>query len=165
MLAVFMRSEHPRRGLAILALLLLALAQTATAAGGTWNKIRYQGGTIEAKVNPFDWNTTIRLTSTAIQIDFASLKTVTIEARNVIALTSGDMARRRVADMLVFTPTSRPIPLFGIIHTGKDHLVGIEFKNLDGSRGAILLLVHKDSYRELLQGISSLTGKPVEDTP
>lgn len=165
MLPVIMRGAHYRRAFSELALLLLTLVQTGAAADGTWNKIRYQGGTITAKVNPFDWNTTVRLTSTAIQIDFASLKRVTIEGRSVIALTSGERACRRVADMVVFSPASRPLPLFGIAHTGKDRLVGIEFTNPDGSLGFILLLVQKESYRQLLQAISSLTGKAVEDAP
>lgn len=30
-----------------------------SAAGNSWNKIRYSGGTVAAKVNPYDWNTTL----------------------------------------------------------------------------------------------------------
>jgi hypothetical protein len=149
----------------VFAISILALAQTALAVNKSWNKIRYQGGTVEAKVNPFDWNTTLTLSSTTIEIVFAGRKTVTIDARRVIALTSGTKAYHRVADMLPFSHISTPVPLFGMIQVGKDHLIGIEFKNLDGSKGSVLLLIQKNSQRDLLQALSTLTGKPVDESP
>jgi len=154
-----------RRSFTIFALLVSVLTQTAHGAETSWNKIRYQGGTVEVKVNPFDWNTTLRVSASSIMIDFASLKQITIDAHDVISLSHGETAYHRVVDMLASSPVSRPVPLFGIIHAGKDHLVGIEFKNQDGSRGGVLLLVHKDSYRALLQAVSELTNKPIEGSP
>lgn len=157
--------RHRRRGFAVFALLVSVLTQTALGADPSWNKIRYQGGTIQVKVNPFDWNTTLRVSSSSIMIDFSSLKQITIDARDVTSLTHGETAYYRVVDMVASSPVSKPVPLFGIIHAGKDHLVGIEFKNQDGSRGGVLLLVHKDSYLALLQALSQLTKKPVEGSP
>ncbi len=147
-------------------LLVLSTSGSFALAGDTsWNKIRYQGGTIDAKVNPFDWNTTLKVSSAEIELSFAGRKKFTIPARNVISLAHGERACRRIADALDLNSTGNPVPLFGMVAMGKDHLVGIEFRNGEGVRGAVLLAVHKGSYRELLQALSTLTNKRVEDAP
>lgn len=135
------------------------------AGDASWNKIRYQGGTVDAKVNPFDWNTTLKVSSGEIELVFAGRKRFRIEASTVVIIAHGERACRRMAERLGVNSANRPVPLFGMVSLGKDHLVGIEFKNSDGARGAVLLAVHKDSYRDLLQELSSLTAKAVEDAP
>jgi hypothetical protein len=145
--------------------MFLVLSQVGLAADKPWNKIRYEGGTVQAKVNPFDWNTTLKVAADTIQLDFAARKTLTIEARDVLALTYGEKACRRVADSLAPGPTSRPLSLFGLLHNGNDHLLGIVFRNQDGSQGAVFLTLHQDIYRDILQKLSTVTGKQVEDAP
>ena len=154
-----------RRGITALVVLFFTLTHSAIASDRSWNKIRYQGGTIDVKVNPFDWNTALRISATQIELVFAGRKKVTIEARNVLALTYGEAAYRRIVDALAPGGASQPLPLFGIVHMGKDHLVGIEFRGPDNLHGAVLLMVHKDSDRELLRALSELTDKPVEGAP
>jgi hypothetical protein len=48
----------------------------AKAAAHVWQKVRYEGGTIEARVNRFDWNTTITTTSYTVELVFGGTKSV-----------------------------------------------------------------------------------------
>ena len=158
MLNLVMRKFIGRRFLAAFLLMLLFQGHLALAADFSWNKIRYQAGTVNAKVNPFDWNTTLKVSSSGIEIIFAGSKKILIENRNVTALTYGEAAYRRIKEMLG-NASSKPVPLFGIVKNGNDHLVGIEFKNADGTNGAVLLMVHKDGYSDLLRALSGFTGQ------
>ena len=133
------------------------------AADSVWKRIRYQGGTIEAKVNRFDWNTTLKSYGNHLELVFAGQKTVKIEAADITALSYGQKAYRRVADMAALSVVLTPVALFGILHKSKDHLIGIEYRHAAGEPGGVLLIIHKDEYREVLTRLREMTGKPVEN--
>jgi hypothetical protein len=135
------------------------------AAAGVWKKIRYQGGTVDVSVNPFDWNTALTASADQVELVFAGRKTVIIAAADITALSYGQRAYRHVADMAALSVVVTPIALFGILHKSKDHLIGIEFRTPAGQQGAVLLMVHKDGYRELLMTLKVITGKPVDNWP
>lgn len=158
--------ELLRRHIAICtALSLWPYPGTLSAADPIWKKLRYQGGTIEAKVNPFDWNTTLRASGNHIELVFAGQKSVKIEASDITGLSYGQKAYRRVADMAALSVVLTPVALFGILHKSKDHLIGIQFRMAAGQAGGVLLTVHKDDYRELLLRLQVVTGKTVENWP
>jgi hypothetical protein len=149
------------RGVAV-----LVAAQLLWADGNSWSKIRYGGGTVPAKVNPYDWNTTLTVTSDAIKLVFGGRTTVTIPPSQVTALSYGQEAHRRVADMVALSVVFvNPLVLFGILHKSKNHFVGIEFKADDGKPGAVLLEADKGNYRAILQALTLVTGKPVQNAP
>ncbi len=131
----------------------------------SWNKIRYQGGTVQVKVNPFDWNTTLKLNGDVIELNFAGRKTITIASHDVIAVTEGEAAYRRISGLVALKGNPRPVPLFGVLHSDQDHLIGLEFRNADGVQGVVLLLIRKDDWNEVLQTLSALSGKPIKETP
>jgi len=164
MLNLVMHKSIGRRSLAAYLLMLLFQGHIARAADPSWNKIRYQAGTVVARVNPFDWNTTLKISPSGIEMIFAGSKKIVIESRNVTALTCGEAAYRRINEVLG-SASSKPVPLFGIVKNGNDHLVGIEFNNADGTKGAVLLVVHKDSYSDLLHMLSVLTGQTAVGAP
>ena len=166
MLGLRMRRINSGRKVATLLIVLFLCLGPARAASSNkiWNKIRYEAGTVDAKVNPFDWNTTLRVLPAGIEIVFEARKKIFIEKQDVTTLSYGETAYRKVAQTLS-NATSRPVPLFGIVRNSKDHLVGIEFRNGDGTRGAVLLMVHKDSYSDLLQSLSSFTGQSPAGAP
>lgn len=143
----------------------LLLAGVSAAPANSWNKIRYQGGTVEAKVNPFDWNTTLTLRPGEVDLLFAGRKRVIIPVADVTNVSYGQKAYRRVADMAVLSVLATPVALFGLLHKSKDHIVGIEYKLPDGKTGAILLTVHKDSYESLLRAMKATTGKAIDNWP
>jgi hypothetical protein len=153
------------KGKRIVALLALC-THWLWADGNSWNKIRYAGGTVPAKVNPYDWNTTLTVTPDTIILMFAHRTTLKLAPAQVTALSYGQEAHRRVADMVALSVVFlNPLLLFGILHQNKDHFVGIEFKTADGKPGAVLLEADKSNYRGILEVLKNVTGKPVQNAP
>jgi len=138
----------------------------ADGGGNSWNKIRYSGGTVAAKVNPYDWNTTLTVAPDAITLVFAGRTKLKLAPAQVTALSYGEEAHRRVADMVALSVVLvNPLVLFGILHKSKNHFVGIEFRGDDGKAGAVLLEADKNNYRAILDALSTVTGKAVRNAP
>ena len=97
---------------------LLAWLAMAAPPQNRWNKVRYQGGTVDAKVNPFDWNTTVTLLPGEIELLFAGRKRVKIPLARVTALSYGQKAHRRMVDLGVM---SAPGALFGLDPEGQEN--------------------------------------------
>lgn len=149
-----------------IAALAVLTAQLVCGEGNTWNKIRYSGGTVAAKVNPYDWNTTLTVTPDTIKLVFGGRTTFTLRPAQVTALSYGQEAHRRVADMVALSVAFvNPLVLFGILHKSKNHFIGVEFRYDDGKNGALLLEADKNNYRAILQTLTAATGKPVKDAP
>lgn len=146
--------------------LLVLLSVPLWGDGNQWNKIRYSGGTVAAKVNPYDWNTTLTVTADSIKLVFGGRTTLTLRPAQVTALSYGEEAHRRVADMVALSVVFvNPLVLFGILHKSKDHFIGIEFHAEDGKNGAVLLEADKNNYRAILETLKTVTGKPVKQAP
>jgi hypothetical protein len=149
----------------VIALVILA-THLLGADGNSWNRIRYSGGTVAAKVNPYDWNTTLTVSVDNITLVFARRTTLKLAPSQVTALSYGEQAYRRVADMVALSVVFiNPLVLFGILHQSKNHFVSIEFRGDDGKTGAVLLEVDKNNYRAILEALKTVTGKPVGETP
>ena len=144
---------------------ILAGALTLLADGGSWNKIRYSGGTVEAKVNPFDWNTTLAVSPGSIVLTFGARLTLRLKPSQVTALSYGETAYRRVADMVALSLVATPVALFGLLHKSTAHLIGIEFQTEDGKKGSVLLDADKNHYRDMLDALKTATGKAVQNAP
>jgi hypothetical protein len=144
---------------------VLLSAAVAAADGNSWNKLRYSGGTVPAKVNPFDWNTTLTVAPDAIVLVFEGQKSVRFRPDQVTALSYGQEAHRRVADMVALSVVATPLALFGILHKSKVHFIGIEYRAEDGKAGAVLLEADKNNYRAILRVLQSVTGKTVQNAP
>jgi hypothetical protein len=133
--------------------------------GNSWDKLRYSGGTVEAKVNPFDWNTTLTVTSDEITLKIGLRRTLRLKPAQVTVLSYGEVAYRRVADMVALSLVVTPLALFGILHKSKAHFIGIEYKGDDGKPGAVLLEADKNNYQVILQVLKTVTGKTVQNAP
>jgi len=88
--------------------------------------------------------------------------TLSLKPGQVTALSYGQEAHRRVADMVTLSVFFTPLALFGLLHESKNHFVGIEYTDDHGKPGAVLLEVHKDSYKAILETLKAVTGKPVQ---
>jgi hypothetical protein len=154
-----------RRILSFALALALAAPGALPADGNSWNKLRYSGGTVEAKVNPFDWNTTLTVKPDAIVLVFAGRVTVRMQPAQVTALSYGQEAHHRVADMVALSVVATPLALFGILHKSRTHFVGIEYRAEDGKPGALLLEADKNNYRAILHVLAAITGQPVRNAP
>ncbi len=135
------------------------------AEGNAWNKLRYSGGTVNAKVNPFDWNTTLTVTPDALTLVFSGRRTVRIKPSDVTGLSYGQEAHRRVADLVALSAVATPLVLFGLLHQSKVHFIGIEYRGEDGKPGGVLLEADKNNYRAILLILGSVTGKAVKNAP
>jgi len=148
---------------------IVALTLVASSANGadttSWNKIRYSGGTIQTKVDPYDWNTVLTVSPSAIVMVFGHRQTVRIAPAQVTSLSYGLEAHRRVAEMVALSIFATPVALFGLLHKGKDHFIGIEYHGENGKPASILLEAHKDNYKAVLEALKTVTGRPVENAP
>jgi hypothetical protein len=154
-----------RRIVAWIVVLAVASSFVFGADSNSWNKIRYSGGTIQAKLDPYDWNTILTVTPAAIVMVFGRRQTVRILPAQVTSLSYGQEAHRRVAEMVALSVFATPVALFGLLHKGKDHFISIEYRGEDGKPGSILLEAHKDNYKAVLEALKTVTAKPVENAP
>jgi len=143
--------------------IVLLTVHVLAASGNSWNKLRYSGGTVPAKVNPYDWNTTLTITPDRILLVFAHRTSFELAPSQVTGLSYGEQAYRRVADMVALSVVFvNPLVLFGILHQSRNHFIGIEFLGADGHKGAVLLEADKNNYRAILDSLKAVTGKPVD---
>ena len=157
---------HSGRKRVIAFLVLASPLLWADGSGNSWNKIRYSGGTVAAKVNPYDWNTTLTVTPDTIRLVFGGRTTLDLSPSQVTGLSYGEEAHRRVADMVALSVVFvNPLVLFGILHTSRDHFIGIEFHDAGGKSGALLLEADKNNYRAILRALAAVTGKPAPSLP
>jgi hypothetical protein len=155
-----------RRTLAGTLALVVGCVQSLGADSNSWNKVRYTGGTIQAKVDPYDWNTVLTVTPDAIVFVFAHRQTLRINPARVVSLSYGQEAHRRVGEMVALNVMMiSPIALFGLLHKSKDHFIGVQFKGEDGKPAGLLIEADKNNYRAILAALTTVTGKPVEDAP
>jgi len=135
----------------------------------SWNKLRYVGGTLQVKVSPYDYNTTLTVESDSILLAFARASVFTpqpkvrIPASQVISLSYGRGAWRRVA-LVDGAHVPAKIPtLFGLL---ADYVsVGIVYQADNGKRAAILLQGPEWQTWQILRALTKATGKPIEAVP
>src|ERR1022692_387769 len=155
-----------RRTAANIVLLALSWTQLFASEGSTWNRLRYAGGTVQVKVNPYDYNTTLKVSSDEITLSFTHSKTMLhIKPDRVTSLSYGQEAHRRVADVVVLSVVLSPLALCGLLHVSKDHFIGIVYHTEDGKPAAVLLEADKTNYWLILQVLKGITGKPVDKAP
>jgi hypothetical protein len=145
------------------ACVILSLSVQAAPPRNSWNKIRYRGGTVAAKVDSWDWNTTLTVNSDDITVFFAPRTTLHIKPSQVDSISYGQEAHRRVGDIVALSLVLGPLALFGLMRHPQDNLVGIVYHTEDGKRGAILL--ETNFYWAILKALKAATGKPVDMTP
>jgi hypothetical protein len=149
--------------------LIVIAALCIPAAGAerkSWSKVRYVGGTIPVKTSRYDWNTTVTISLNPDSVElaiapakaFATRQTVHFKPSQIISLSSGPAAWRRVAEIDGAQLPSKTPSLFGFMeHPG---YLGIVYRMDDGKRAAILL----DTYTgwTILSVLGELTGKEIE---
>ncbi len=144
---------------------MLAAAALLNGQGNSWNKLRYNGGTVQAKVNPFDWNSTLTINPDSLVFTFGPRVTLRLKPAQVTALSYGQEAHRRVGDMVALSVVATPLALFGILHKSKTHFIGVEYRDDSDKPGAVLLEADKNNYRAILKILEVVTGKPVKNAP
>jgi hypothetical protein len=151
------------RTVSICVVFAVSWVQAAAAPRNSWNKIRYRGGTIAAKVDSWDWDTTLTVNADAIVVFVAPRGTLRIKPDHLDSISYGQEAHRRVGDIVALSLAFGPFALFGLLHHPPDHLVGIVYHTDDGKRGAILM--ETPFYNDILKALKAVSGKPVDYSP
>jgi hypothetical protein len=141
--------------------LLLCCAVAAWAQGNSFDKIRYNGGSVDSKVDPKDWHNQLTVTSDMITLALKDGKKLEIPPKTVTSLSYGQEAHRRVGTMIALAILISPIALFGLLHKTRLHFIGIQYTLPDAKTGGILLQGDKDNYRAILVALQGVTGAPV----
>lgn len=141
--------------------LLLCSTMAAWAQGNTFEKIRYNGGSVDSKVDPKDWHNELTVTPDMITLNLKDGKKLQIPPRSVTSLSYGQEAHRRVGTMIALAILISPVALFGLLHKTRLHFIGIQYTIPDNKTGGILLQGDKDNYRAILVALQGVTSVPV----
>jgi PEGA domain-containing protein len=139
----------------------LCSAIATWAQGNSFDKVRYNGGSVDSKVDPKDWNNHLTVTSDLITLALKDGKKLEIPPKSVTSLSYGQEAHRRVGTMIALAILVAPVALFGLFHKTRLHYIGIQYTTPDNKTGGILLQGDKDNYRAILVSLQGVTGVPV----
>jgi hypothetical protein len=140
---------------------VLVCAVVAQAQGNVFDRVRYNGGSVDSKVDPKDWDNKLTVTSDAITLALKDGKKVDIPPKSVTSLSYGQEAHRRVGTMIALAVLVAPVALFGLFHKTRLHYIGIQYTTPDSKSAGILLQGDKDNYRAILVALQGVTGVPV----
>src|SRR5689334_5395411 len=144
-----------------LVVVFLAVAITTLADGNSFDRVRYNGGSVDSKADPKDWHNNLTITSDLITLALKDGKKVEIPAKTVTSLSYGQEAHRRVGTMIALAILVAPVALFGLFHKTRLHYIGVQYNTPDGKSGGILLQGDKDNYRAILVARQSVSGVAV----
>lgn len=130
-------------------------------AGNSWDKVRYNGGTLQTKVDPKDWDNHLTITSDLITLKLKDEQQVEIPSKSVTGLSYGQEAHRRVGTMIALGVLITPLALFGLMHKTRLHFIGIEYQTAEGKGAGLLLQGDKSNYRAILTALEGATGAPL----
>jgi PEGA domain len=140
---------------------VLSVALIALAQGNTFDRVRYNGGTVATKVSPKDWDNKLTVTSDLITFALKDGQKVEINPKLVTGLSYGQEAHRRVGTMVALGILVAPVALFGLFHKTRLHYTGIEYNTAEGKKAGLLLQGDKSNYRAILVALQGATGVPV----
>lgn len=141
--------------------LVLSFALVTFAQGNSFDKVRYNGGSVSSKVDAKDWHNHLTITSDMITLELKDGAKLDIPPKTVTSLSYGQEAHRRVGTMIALAVLVAPVALFGLFHKTRLHYIGIQYKTADGKDAGILLQGDKDNYRAILVALQGVTGVPV----
>jgi hypothetical protein len=129
--------------------------------GNSFDRIRYNGGTIATKVKPDDWGNKLTITSDLITFTLKDGQKLDILPKAVTSLSYGEEAHRRVGTMIALGILISPVALLGLLHKTKVHYIAIQYKTAEDKPSALLLQADKGNYRAILVGLQGVTGVPI----
>lgn len=144
----------------VLAVFLCSVMVT-WAQGNSFDRVRYNGGSVDSKVDPKEWNNHLTVNSDMITLSLKDGKNLEIPPKSVTSLSYGQEAHRRVGTMVALAVLVAPVALFGLFHKTRLHYIGIQYHTPDNKTAGILLQGDKDNYRAILVALQGVTGVPV----
>lgn len=129
--------------------------------GNAFDRVRYNGGSVDSKVDPKEWHNKLTITSDAITLALKDGKSVVIPPKSVTSLSYGQEAHRRVGTMVALAVLVAPVALFGLLHKTRLHYIGIQYNDAQNKSAGILLQGDKDNYRAILVALQGVSNVPV----
>jgi hypothetical protein len=142
--------------IAVLLLFAAAFAQQPDW-DASWDKVRYNGGTLQTSVDPKDWENFLQITAERVTFRLKDGQGLVIPAKDVTSLSYGQEAHRRMGTMGVIIA---PVGLLKLLHKSRLHFIGLEFTS-HGDKGELLLQGDKDNYQAILNTLQKVTQVPV----
>jgi hypothetical protein len=140
--------------------MMLALPALTYGQDNNFDKIRYIGGAVQARVESDDWGNSLAVTSGGIKLVLKDGQQILIDPKRVTGLSYGQEAHRRVGTE-IDTGFILPGAVFDLFRDTRLHYIGIEFTTPEERKSAILIQAHRDNYRAVLTALRGATGAPV----
>src|SRR5215472_16038774 len=144
----------------VLAVFLCSVMVT-WAQGNSFDRVRYNGGSVDSKVDPKEWNNHLTVTSDMITLSLKDGKKLEIPPKSVTSLSYGQEAHRRVGTMVALAVLVAPVALFGLFHKTRLHYIGIQYNDAQNKSAGILLQGDKHNYRAILVALQGVSNVPV----
>jgi hypothetical protein len=160
-----------RRIIAVVLLLTftkLAAADVRT----TWNKVRYNGGPLQTKVDPMKWNNIFTATPQQIRLVTHDGQVFECTPKEVIGLSYGqepDIPVPKEAPLpgpfrafsFCFRIVFAPLAQLSRLSEQHLHFIGIEYARADSIKGGLMIQGTRRNYRQMLFQLRSVTGKDI----
>ncbi len=131
------------------------------AEGNTFDKVRYNGGSISTKVKADDWDNKLTVSADAITLALKDGQTLAIVPKQVTSLSYGQEAHRRVGTAIGIAVISLGAGALFALHKTKLHYIGINYTDKDGKKQGVLLQGDKSNFRAIIVALQGVTGVPL----
>jgi hypothetical protein len=87
---------------------VLCFALPVCGQGNSFDKVRYNGGSVDSKVDPKDWHNHLTVTSDTITVNFKDGKNLEIYAKSVTSISYGHRTPNWITSVLHLPGRKRP---------------------------------------------------------
>jgi hypothetical protein len=141
--------------------LFVCFAVVTWSQGNSFDKVRYNGGSVATNVKPDDWDNKLIVNPDSIVLKLKDGQTVNIPPKQVTTLSYGQEAHRRVGTAIGLAVISLGVGALFALHKTKLHFIGINYTDKDGKKQGVLLQGDKSNFRAILVALQGVTGAPV----
>jgi hypothetical protein len=145
----------------VLCLPLSGLPLFAYGQGNTFDKVRYNGGSVQTTVKPDEWGNKLTVTADEINLALKDGQKVAIPPSQVTSISYGQEAHRNVGTAIGLAVFSLGIGALSALHKTKLHYIGINYNDKDGKKQGLLLQGDKNNFRAIIVALQGVTGLPV----
>jgi hypothetical protein len=145
----------------VLCLPLSGLPLFAYGQGNTFDKVRYNGGSVQTSVKPDEWGNKLTVTSDEINLALKDGQKVAIPPSQVTSISYGQEAHRNVGTAIGLAVFSLGIGALSALHKTKLHYIGINYNDKDGKKQGLLLQGDKNNFRAIIVALQGVTGLPL----
>jgi hypothetical protein len=140
---------------------LLCLPMLAYGQGNSFDKVRYNGGSVATTVKPDDWGNRLVISSDSINLNLKDGQKIAIPPKQVTSISYGQEAHRRVGTAIGLAVFSLGIGALSALHKTKLHFIGVNYNDKDGKKQGLLIQGDKTNFRAIIVALQGVTGLPI----